>query len=151
MLLAKRYGRQRIETGCPLIEGNHHKHLRPLLNEQPPLEKLWQTTLARGQQCKLFDMIDTIFKSAINARAPKMRPPGKAGLRAEKSYYRLLYLEGDFHDKICSLETTDPAAAYLNWGQMHDILHQLTDIPELLSEIMAGIESALQELNPKNS
>ena len=113
------------------------------LNQDLDLETLWQTTLAQGHRQPLLETIAAIFKSAIEARAPKMRPPGKAGLRAEKGYYRLLYLEADLHQKVKTRETTDPQAAPLNWDQMDDMLRQLADLPELRSEIMSEIEAAL--------
>lgn len=93
-------------------------------------------------------MITTIFYNAIDVRAPRNRPPGKAGLRAEKGYYRLLYLEGDLHDKVAPHATANPDSPPYNWDAMMDILQQLRDIPELRSEILAGIEIALDEILP---
>ena len=121
------------------------------MNTHPLLEKQWQAMLASGQHQRLEEMIGTIFKNAIHSRSPKMRPPGKAGLRAEKSYYRLLYLEGDFQDKCNAGEMSNPDAEPLIWDQMLAILNQLADIPELRLEIMAQIESALQEMSPTMS
>jgi hypothetical protein len=69
---------------------------RLLLNEDIQLEKRWQAAMVSDRQ-RLLDMIEILFQNAIDARSPKRRPPGKAGLRAEKAYYRLLYLEGAFH------------------------------------------------------
>jgi len=116
------------------------------LNDHTRLEKLRQAALTREQQQLLFGMIDAILKRAIDARSPKKRPPGKAGLRAEKGYYRLLYLEGDFHEKVNTHEKADPKAPPHNWDHMIDMLQQLTDIPELRSEILTGIEFALDEI-----
>ena len=117
------------------------------MNDHTRLEKLQRAELTREQQERLLGRIDAIFNSAIGVRSPKNRPPGKAGLRAEKSYYRLLYLEGDFHEKVNAHANMDPdAPPPNNWEHMIDILRQLTDIPELRSEILAGIESALEEI-----
>ena len=116
------------------------------MNDHTHLEKLRQTALTREQQKRLLGMIEAIFKNAIDVRSPKKRPPGKAGLRAEKGYYRLLYLEGEFHEKINTHEKADPDAPPYNWGHTVDMLRQLTDIPELQSEFRAGLESALDKI-----
>jgi hypothetical protein len=116
------------------------------LNDHPTFEKLRQVALTHGQQARLFGLIAATFKIAIDARSPKHRPPGKAGLRAEKGYYRLLYLEGALHEKINSHENSDPDAPSTIWDSMIDIMRQLTDIPELRSEIMTGLERALDEI-----
>jgi hypothetical protein len=116
------------------------------LNDHPTFEKLRQAALSPEQQARLFGLITAIFNGAIDARSPKNRPPGKAGLRAEKGYYRLLYLEGDLHEKVNTHETSNPDAPSYNWGPLIDIMRQLTDIPELRSEILAGVESALDEI-----
>lgn len=116
------------------------------MNDRYPLQKKWPAAMTAEQRERLFSRIGQVFKNAIDARAPGKRPPGKAGLRAEKSYYRLLYLEDDFRRKA---ERGEPAAAdepLSEWRYMNDILLQLTDIPDLQSEIMAGVESALDEL-----
>lgn len=120
--------------------------LRTPLNDHTHLEKLQQTALTHDQQQRLLGMIDTIFKRAIDARSPQNRPPGKAGLKAEKGYYRLLYLEGDFRQKINSHLKADPDVPAIGWEHMSDILRQLTDIPDLRSEILAEIETALEEI-----
>jgi hypothetical protein len=72
------------------------------VNEPNWLEKLRQTTLTGEQQQRLFKKIGIILKDAIEDRSPKKRPGGRAGLKAEKGYYRLLYLEGDFNEKTLS-------------------------------------------------
>jgi hypothetical protein len=118
------------------------------LNKHHLLEKQWRAMLTSGKHQRLVDMVEAIFKNAIHSRSPKMRPSGKAGLRAEKSYYRLLYLEGDFQEKCNTGEWSDPEAGSLSWDRMLTILGQLTDIPELRLEIMSQIESALQEMDP---
>ena len=91
-------------------------------------------------------MIVAIFKGAIEARSPNHRPPGKAGLRAEKGYYRLLYLEGELHDTLICCNKASSEAPYYDWDRLALIYQQLTDIPELRSEILAELESALDEV-----
>ena len=110
------------------------------------LERRWQQAGALGRQRWLVDRIRTLFQRAIEARSPKRRPPGKAGLKAEKEYYRSLYLEGEFQTTVEAVESSPDASSRLQWGHMHTILRQLADLPELRSEIMAGIASALDEL-----
>jgi hypothetical protein len=116
------------------------------LYDHPTIEKLQQLALTPERHARFFDLIATIFKMAIDARSPKNRPPGKAGLRAEKGYYRLLYLEASLHEKVNTRENAEPDALPYNWDSMIDILRQLTDIPDLRLEIMAGIEGALDEV-----
>ena len=116
------------------------------MNNHPSLEKLRQAALTAEQQTRLFGMIATTFKNAIDLRAPKNRPAGKAGLRAEKGYYRLLYLEGDFHTKVNPGENADSDAPTYDWDPMVVLLRQLADLPELQAEILAGIEAALAEV-----
>ncbi len=109
-------------------------------------ERLQQLVLPPEQQAHLFGLIAATFKTAIDARSPKKRPPGKAGLRAEKGYYRLLYLEGVLHEKVNPHQGTNPDVPAYHWECMNEVMQQLTDIPELRSEIMAGIERALDEM-----
>lgn len=116
------------------------------MNDHTHLEKLRQVALTREQQKRLLGMTQAIFTRAIDARSPKKRPPGKAGLRAEKGYYRLLYLEGNLHQKVNTHENPDPDATTCSWEHLVAVLRQLTDIPELQSEILAGVESALDEI-----
>lgn len=146
MLYPNGCDREQIRGVYNYAEFNYHYLLRTTLNDHTRLEKLRRAELTREQQERLLGGIDAIFYSAIDIRSPKNRPPGKAGLRAEKSYYRLLYLEGDFHEKVNARAKMDPDAPPNNWEHMIDILRQLTDIPELRSEILAGIESALEEI-----
>jgi hypothetical protein len=113
------------------------------------LQKKWPAALTADQQQRLSTLIGRLFKTAIDARGPKKRPPGKAGLRAEKGYYRLLYLEGDWQQKVDRRKTAAADEPPYNWQYMAEILRQLTDIPELQSEIIAGIESALDEIAAK--
>ena len=116
------------------------------MNDHPTLEKLRQVALTPEQQTHLFGMIAATFKTAIDARSPKNRPPGKAGLRAEKGYYRLLYLEGRLHEGVNTHRNTDPDFPAYDCDSMIDIMQQLADIPELRSEILAGVETALDEI-----
>lgn len=116
------------------------------MNDHPTLQKLRQLSLTPEQHSRLFGLIADAFKTAIKTRSPKNRPPGKAGLRAEKGYYRLLYLEGSFHDTVATHQKTDPDAIACDWDPMIGILRQLTDIPELSSEILAGVETALNDV-----
>jgi hypothetical protein len=109
-------------------------------------EKLEQASLSLMHAKQLAVLITAVFKRAIDARAPKNRPPGKAGLRAEKGYYRLLYLEGDFQARVSSQGSAPPETPAYNWDIIPVILRQLKDIPELQSEIMEGIEAALIEV-----
>lgn len=116
------------------------------MNDHPPLERLRHAALTPQQQARLFVMIQTIFEEAIFARSPKKRPPGKAGLKAEKSYYRLLYLEGDFHKRVDCHEKKDPDGPHYNWNSMIDIMRQMGDIPELRMEILDQVESAVDAI-----
>ncbi|WP_372678711.1 hypothetical protein [Desulfosarcina sp.] len=116
------------------------------MNDHTTLEKLRDVVLTPEQHARLFGMIAAAFKIALDARSPKNRPPGKAGLRAEKGYYRLLYLEGGLHDKVNAPEKADSDAPSYDWEAMIRIMRQLRDIPELRSEIMAGVEAALNDV-----
>ena len=109
------------------------------------LEKLETAGLSSTQQGHLFALITDVFKQAIDVRSPKNRPPGKAGLRAEKGYYRLLYLEGEFQEKV---KKHGDAPAY-DWDVMPVLLRQLKDIPDLQAEIMEGIEAAFTEVTAR--
>ena len=110
------------------------------------LERLEQAELSPAEQDRLFALIVAVFKQAIDVRSPKNRPPGKAGLRAEKGYYRLLYLENDFQEKVNNQGEPDPGAIAYDWDFIPVILRQLKDIPELRQEIRQGIEDALTEV-----
>jgi hypothetical protein len=115
-------------------------HERITVKEIHLAASLDQATLSPTQQNRLVSLITAVFERAIDARSPKNRPPGKAGLRAEKGYYRLLYLEGDFREKV------NPRGSAFDWDIIPVILRRLKDIPELQSEIMDGIEAALTEV-----
>lgn len=116
------------------------------MNDQPKFEKLQQLALTPEQEVHLFGLIAATFKIAIDARSPNNRPPGKAGLRAEKGYYRLLYLEGVLHEKVNPYEDTNPDVPAYRWEFMIDMMRQLTDMPELRSEMIARIERALDKM-----
>ena len=113
------------------------------MNKSATLEKRWQACVAGHSRQQLLEAIGAVFQRAIEARAPRNRPPGKAGLRAEKGYYRLLYLEEEYINRAFSGENRNSKALPLAWEQMAPILRQLEDIPELREEIEAGIVSAL--------
>jgi len=113
------------------------------VNAPYTLEKRWQAIWKNGRQHKLVGGIQSVLEAAIEARSPRNRPPGKAGLRAEKGYYRLLYLEDVFSTRAFGRENGDRQAARVSWEQMEEILNQLKDIPELQEEIRAGIVSAI--------
>ena len=117
------------------------------MDEHIHLEALWQAAMTNDRQL-LLDMIGSLFHDAIDARSPKRRPPGKAGLRAEKGYFRLLYLEGVFQEKVTPRKTMGEVPEPLSWQQMMEILNQLKDIPELRLEILTEIESNLKRINP---
>ncbi|BBO90159.1 hypothetical protein [Desulfosarcina ovata] len=112
------------------------------MNLPGELKKLYQADLNPAQQERLFENMATIFARAIENRAPKNRPPGKAGLKAEKGYYRLLYLEGELLDNVRPAEGMPPASDY-HWDHLESIIGQLKDLPELQAEILAALKSAL--------
>lgn len=116
------------------------------MNEQTCLEKLRHTALRGKQRQQLAEKISAIFTRAIDARSPKKRPPGKAGLRAEKGYYRLLYLEGDVKENAIYPEQTDHDTPTDGWEHLTEIFRQMDDLPELRSEILAGIASAVDQI-----
>lgn len=116
------------------------------MNDHNHLDILRQTELTRDQKQRLLEKIGVIFKNAINARSPKNRPPGKAGLRAEKGYYRLLYLEDNFRQNVNAREKAQPDDQPENAEPVVGMLRQLADIPELRSEILTALEAALEEI-----
>jgi hypothetical protein len=116
------------------------------VNDQPKFENLQQLGLTHEQQSHLFGLIAAAFEIAIDARSPKNRPPGKAGLRAEKGYYRLLYLEDVLHERVITREDANPDVPAYHWDALIDLVRQLTDMPELRSEMVARIERALDEM-----
>jgi hypothetical protein len=116
------------------------------VTENPFFEKLRRSALTGKQQQQLVKKIGTVFQDAIDARSPKKRPGGKAGLRAEKGYYRMLYLEAAFNEMPVPPEPADPDAPDAPWVRLEEIVRQLADLPELRSELLAGAESALLEI-----
>ena len=120
------------------------------VNAPQTLEQRWQAIWESGRQPQLLEGIRAVFTGAIEARAPRNRPPGKAGLRAEKGYYRLLYLEDLFSTRAFGSEDADPHARELSWEKIEEILEQLKDIPELQEEIRVGIESAMDASENRN-
>lgn len=115
------------------------------MNDQTPMQEQWDRAVAGGHQERLIERIRELFECAVDARSPKNRPPGKAGLRAEKGYYRLLYLQDDFNKAVDRLHKSASRAVLLDWICVQAILDQLADIPELQSEIEAGIDAALAD------
>ena len=113
------------------------------MNDEGLVDKLEQAALSPAQQARLFSLIVALFERAIDARSPKNRPPGKAGLKAEKGYYRLLYLENDFQAKVKHQDSAPDGETRYNWDFTAVVLRQLADIPELRQEIIAGIEAAI--------
>jgi hypothetical protein len=106
---------------------------------------LSQADVPRDLQARAYTAIGDIFVKAIDARAPAKRPPGKAGLRAEKAYYRLLYLEGEDRQRVAPAPQAGEAALH-HWHHLESILSQLRDLPELKRQLIADIESALDDI-----
>jgi len=113
------------------------------LNESYTLEEKWQAIMASGLRTPVMKAIEAVFARAIEARAPLNRPPGKAGLKAEKGYYRLLYLEGELSARAFSDGIRNRDARWASWEKMEKILSQLKDLPELQEEIRSGIAAAM--------
>jgi hypothetical protein len=113
------------------------------VTENPFFEKLRRSALTGKQQQQLVKKIGAVFQDAIDARSPKKRPGGKAGLRAEKGYYRMLYLETAFRE---TPPLPEPEVPDDPWVRLEEIVRQLADLPELRSELLAGAESALLEI-----
>ena len=109
------------------------------------LETLGRTEMTGDQQQRLFDAIGAIFDRAIDIRSPGKRPAGKAGLRAEKGYYRLLYLESDYRKRVAADSDAGEAEHY-DWQPLIEILGRLKDLPELRQELVTAIESALADI-----
>jgi len=113
------------------------------LNESYTLEEKWQAIMASGLRTSVMKGIEAVFARAIESRAPLTRPPGKAGLKAEKGYYRLLYLEGELSARAFSDGIRNRDARWASWEKMEKILSQLKDLPELQEEIRSGIAAAM--------
>lgn len=116
------------------------------MTDNPFFEKLRRSTLTGEQEQQLVKKIGAVFQDAIDARSPKKRPGGKAGLRAEKGYYRMLYLEAAFNEMPALPDPGDPDVPADPWARLAEIVRQLSDLPELRAELLAGAESALVEL-----
>ena len=113
--------------------------------DQTIQEMLDGSEIPRHLQKRLFDAITHIFAKAIDTCSPANRPPGKAGLRAEKGYYRLLYLEGEYQQHVAPNPQAGTAAPF-NWHRLTEILKQLRDLPELQQQLTIDIESALRDI-----
>ena len=116
------------------------------MHDTPFFDKLRQIPLTGEQERQLVKKIGAVFQMAIDARSPKKRPPGKAGLRAEKGYYRMLYLETAFDEMPVPPEPKSPDTPTALWARLAETVRQLADLPELRSELLAGVESALAEI-----
>jgi hypothetical protein len=97
-------------------------------------------------QKRLIGSIDALFEKAIDSRSPRQRPPGKAGLKAEKEYYRLLYLQADFQAKHRAASPPNDPHLLFDWSALDEVWRQLGDLPELRSEMQAGLKAALEQL-----
>lgn len=93
-------------------------------------------------------LVAQLLDNAIDARSPRKRPPGKAGLRAEKGYFRLLYLQDQFATATAFNAQPSSTDAVSAWGPLQAMLDQLADIPELQAELADGIEAALESVAP---
>ena len=113
-------------------------------------ETLNRTDMPYELQTRVFTAIADIFTRAIDAHSPTRRPPGKAGLRAEKGYYRLLYLEGEYRQHVAP-DPRDGDTEPHNWHRLTPILNQLQDLPELKQQLIADIESTLNTILPSGS
>ncbi len=122
---------------------------RNALNDRRPLETLQSLSLTGDQHRRLFESIDALLQDATTARAPRNRPPGRAGLRAEKGYYRLLYLMDEFRRKVGRRPSADADATPYDWASMTAIIDQLADIPELRAEILDGIAATLERVTAR--
>jgi len=113
--------------------------------EQRPLASRL-AELPADDQKRLIGSIGVLFEKAINVRSPKQRPSGKAGLRAEKGYFRLLYLQSEFDMNIRSQSSGKDPAPSTDWSVLDDVLRNMKDIPELRVEFEGGLASLLTPL-----
>lgn len=109
------------------------------------LARLERNAVPPELQRRLFDAIGDLFAMAIDRRTPANRPPGKAGLRAEKGYYRLLYLEGEYRQQVAP-DPQRPENPPYEWHHLTAILDQLRDLPELQTQLTSDIESVADTL-----
>ena len=112
------------------------------MNDHPLLEKLRQADLNDIQRQRLCGIVAEALKQAIADRMPQKRPPGKAGLRAEKGYYRLLYLEDQFKRKAAAAHDAEPQADRADWVPLTEAIGQMKDLPELQTEILSAVDMA---------
>ena len=113
------------------------------MTDHPLLEKLRQTDLNHAQRQRLPGIVAEALRQAIADRTPQNRPPGKAGLRAEKGYYRLLYLEDRFANKTAAAGEAGPPADRTLWAPLSETIGQMKDLPDLQSEILSAVDTAL--------
>ncbi len=115
------------------------------MRDHPLLEKLRQADLNDVQRQRLLGIVAEALKQAIADRAPRKRPPGKAGLRAEKGYYRLLYLEDRFK-QMTAAEDVGTQADRAHWEPLTEAIGQMKDLPELQTEILAAVDTAFEAI-----
>ena len=106
-------------------------------------QRIQQAKLSEEQQSQLFEWVAAAIEQAIEERAPQRRPPGKAGLRAEKGYYRLLYMEAEFRNKVPPADGATGDETRYHWDHLEVLMGQLTDLPELQTHFMARIDAAV--------
>ena len=61
-------------------------------------------------------------------------------MRAEKGYYRLLYLEDEYRQQVAP-GAQDPESTPYHWDRLTSILNQLRDLPELKTKLTDDIEA----------
>jgi hypothetical protein len=125
---------------------NVHHCPRSAVKTDPLLETIDPADLPRDRQQRLYTDIAAILDKAIDERSPRHRPPGKAGLRAEKGYYRLLYLKGEFENTRNRTAPVDSNGPVADWAHLTVLVRQLKDIPELQAQVKAGIDAAVEAL-----
>ena len=115
------------------------------MNDHPLLEKLRQADLNHLQRQRLSGIVAEALNQAIAARTPQKRPPGRAGLRAEKGYYRLLYLEDRFKH-TAAIDEDGSQAEHARWVPLAETIGQMKDLPELQTEILSAVDAALEAI-----
>lgn len=117
------------------------------MTDHPLLEKLQQADLSDLQRQRLSSIVAEALKQAIADRTPQNRPPGKAGLRAEKSYYRLLYLQDRLTHTTAAADAAGSPADRAPWEPLSETIGQMKDLPDLQTEILLAVDRALARLS----
>jgi hypothetical protein len=117
------------------------------MTDHPLLEILQQADLSDLQRQRLSGIVAEAFKQAIADRTPQNRPPGKAGLRAEKGYYRLLYLEDRLMHTTAAADAAGPPADRVLWEPLSETIGQMKDLPDLQTEILSAVHTALARIS----